>query len=825
MTRFAAFLLSSTLCVTVGYHLGHRTAETADMAPLGLSMAPNGAFATGAIPRTFVRTPGDDQQGPGEPMDVAQAMSPPVTEPVAEGSSPPMLTAEAAPAVQSMATTADVEEPLDPADAELLQQMDAPPAPKVDESALRYFARQGDTARLQIEINRLKALYPDWEPPADPLAPRAAPDKALETMWSLAGEGRFALLRKAIERRQQKQPGWTPPAPLIAQLELGEARLRLVAASNDKAYERVIDEGAAHPQLLVCDEMDILWRVAEAFAKTGREPRSQDTYRYILTSCDAAKERLATMQKAAQLLQPTAIVDLLTLERRDAEGKGEFDSVRNDLARRFLSVAAKDPAATVPREFLTHMEELAESTHQASDALLLGWYHERRQKMVQAEYWFRKARAIEDTAEAAQGLALTLIARKMPQEAEDILYRWHAESDEVHATYLAAAAELLALDPPVALQPDVLARMGRDAAEVKDAALAEQFGWYARAFGQSQLAAQWFATSLSWKTDNEPAAFGLALTANDLNLPDVVARIQAEWQGRSPRIATLGQAAPETPAADGAAPALSSYYAPAQAAADPTGRLMDVAAPIADSPAQRTAAPAPQTAAAPSQRSQSPQVQPAARIAQAAPAAAATPRRQAYAAVSPEAAPARTAQPRRSAGGTRGCSGRASSASLSPAASLQRGWCLMNLKRPAEASRAFEAALESSDPQVRGDAAYGQSLAFLRLGLTENAAASASRGPMDQRKASEIQVALLTNQALAAYQSKRYTEALLLLDRRAELAPEQADLMVLRGYAYLSMQRYPQAIRIFENLASTGNRDALKGLAEARAAKNPIPGQ
>ncbi len=98
--------------------------------------------------------------------------------------------------------------------------------------------------------------------------------------------------------------GLDAPCPLIAQLELGEARLRLVAASNDKAYERVIDEGAAHPQLLVCDEMDILWRVAEAFAKTGREPRSQDTYRYILTSCDAAKERLATMQKAAQLLQP-----------------------------------------------------------------------------------------------------------------------------------------------------------------------------------------------------------------------------------------------------------------------------------------------------------------------------------------------------------------------------------------------------------------------------------------------------------------------------------------------------------------------------------------
>ncbi len=43
-------------------------------------------------------------------------------------------------------------------------------AATVDESALRYFASRGDTARLQVEISRLKALYPDWVPTKDPLA-------------------------------------------------------------------------------------------------------------------------------------------------------------------------------------------------------------------------------------------------------------------------------------------------------------------------------------------------------------------------------------------------------------------------------------------------------------------------------------------------------------------------------------------------------------------------------------------------------------------------------------------------------------------------------
>ena len=57
--------------------------------------------------------------------------------------------------------------------------------PNVDLSALRYFARQGDTERLKTEIARLKALYPSWVPPADPLTAGTA-DKALDAVISLS---------------------------------------------------------------------------------------------------------------------------------------------------------------------------------------------------------------------------------------------------------------------------------------------------------------------------------------------------------------------------------------------------------------------------------------------------------------------------------------------------------------------------------------------------------------------------------------------------------------------------------------------------------------
>src|SRR6188472_4630785 len=42
-----------------------------------------------------------------------------------------------------------------------------PSQPQVDESALRYFASQGDTRRVNAEIARLRALYPNWTPPSD----------------------------------------------------------------------------------------------------------------------------------------------------------------------------------------------------------------------------------------------------------------------------------------------------------------------------------------------------------------------------------------------------------------------------------------------------------------------------------------------------------------------------------------------------------------------------------------------------------------------------------------------------------------------------------
>lgn len=628
-----------------------------------------------------------------------------------------------------------------------------------DLSALRYFATQGDTARLQAEIARLRSLYPNWTPPADPLAIPVNGDRKLEAMWQLYSQGRYAEVRRAISDRQTAEAGWQPPADLLERLDVAEARTRLVNASNLKQYATVIGIGAATPSLLNCSDVDVLWRVAEAFIETERRQRGIDAYSYILKNCTDPAQRIATIQKAETLLPYADLQSLLALEKTGPDGAREFDPLRDDLARRFVADANEKPDLTIAPEYLERLRRLAEQGQQATDSLLLGWYYIRHKDMTEAEKWFRASRQKDDTASASQGLALALIARNASAEAEDIMYRWRDDSEEANATYLAATANLLAGDPPPTVPEPVLQRVATTVLEKHYVPTAQQLGWYARAFGQWQTAARWFETALQWKPDDEPSAYGLVITRQQMNDRAGVDEIQRAWAGRSERIARLGMLTNRT------LPSAQMSQAVAEQQDRPVAVRQGYTAGRAPAPAAR-------------------------------------------------AAPAKSA--RRS-----GCSVTDTVSSLSPDRANMRGWCLMDMNRPMEAADAFEIALKSPSRNVREDAAYGQSLAYLRLGLTKNAAVSATKSPQRPERSSELQVAILANRALAAFDSKRYREAIVYLDQRAMLQSEPTDLMVLRGYALMKLGMLGDARRLFEAVAATGNRDGLKGLADINELQSP----
>ncbi|CDN51237.1 tetratricopeptide repeat protein [Neorhizobium galegae] len=626
----------------------------------------------------------------------------------------------------------------------------AEPKPEPDLSALRYFAARGDNARLQAEIARLRALYPDWTPPANPLEIPMGQDERLEEVWRQYAEGRYSEVRKAIAERQAMDRTWQPPQDLLERLNLAENRVRLINASDLKQYQTVITLAAEAPALRTCSDVDVLWRLAEAFTRTDRETRGVDVYRYVLENCTVEQQRVATVQKAAALLSSSSLTPLLALEREK-----EFEPIRNDLARRLVAAANETPGSDVAPDYLERLRRMAEAEGKASDALLLGWYALRHDEARQAEQWFSKAGQIEKSVSASQGLALSLLKSGQAARAEDVMYPWRDSSEEASATYLAATANLLASDPSPQIATEILQRIARTALQAKYVPTAQQLGWYARAFNQPHTAARWFETALQWKADDEPSAYGLAITRQQLNDRAGTEAIRAAWAGRSRRIADLG---------------IISAAQPPQVASEPV----------------------PQSGKGDATRS-----------------------RQTNAAAS--VVVSRQPRPTTSAGRTM-CDVRSGVENLSPQAALQRGWCLMDLNRPLEAADAFQAALGSSVQATREDAAYGQSLAYLRLGLTDKAAVAATKAPQSMQRSSELQVAILANRANLAFDAGRYREALIYLDQRALLQPETTDLLVLRGYAFINLNRAGDAMRIFEAVAETGNRDAARGLRDARVA-------
>ena len=105
--------------------------------------------------------------------------------------------------------------------------------------------------------------------------------------------------------------------------------------------------GAENPSLLTCSDVDVLWRVAAAFAQTDRPGRATDAYRYILTNCNDANERLATVQMALPLLPKSDLQQLLALERTGQNGVGEFQPVRVDIARQAVADGGSNRCAWV----------------------------------------------------------------------------------------------------------------------------------------------------------------------------------------------------------------------------------------------------------------------------------------------------------------------------------------------------------------------------------------------------------------------------------------------------------------------------------------------
>lgn len=603
---------------------------------------------------------------------------------------------------------------------------------RVDESALRYYASQHATSRVEAEIRRLRALYPGWEPPADLYKPGAgAADE--QALWELYGKNRIDDLKLEIERRAARQPGWRPSQDMVDKLRRKELRLELVAASDKSDWQGVLKIADREPLLIAAGDLDVLWRVAEASSRTGTDDRALELYRLAMSSAGTPAERLGTARKAVAVLGTDKAATLLTDERIGPDGKGEFEPMRLDLARaRIGEWLRPDSAKPTPDADIARIAALAKAADAApGDAALLGWVEHRRKNPKAAIEWFDAAIAKAGDGKAVEGKAAlgAVVAREAAGRHAEALDFAAARVDdpEVGALFLDLLATDLTRPKPPQVGADRLARFAALTEKLESGDAAQALAWYAYGARQFEPARAWFTKAMAWRPSAKSAE-GHLLALIALGDKAGAARLEIDYRGRFPDLPQMRR--PEPPTRTAHAAAAGATPAPAPKRSCP--------AQIAEWTLRRAAA---------------------------------------------------------------------------PADALASGWCLMEMKRAEEAAVAFETA-RHGDARIAAEASYGQALAALRSGRTDDAARVAASGNLTPARREEIGRVVLAQQAIAHFDRSDYASAVATLDRRRAHAEEPRDLMTMRAWALYHLGRRSEAFDLFTLLdAQFSTRESRAGLA------------
>ncbi|MEI5667867.1 hypothetical protein WBO78_27075 [Bosea sp. CCNWLW174] len=420
----------------------------------------------------------------------------------------------------------------------------AAPVKAVDESALRFYAGQGDTARVAAEIRRLKTLHANWQPPED-LFSVGGPTIDEQPLWALFAAKRYEELRERIAALQAERPEYVPSADLAGKLVQAERREAIVIAADGKDWPRVIELATGAEDLLVCREIDLLWRVAEALSGVEEPARAVDVYRYILTNCENSRERLATVQKASTILPAPTVQELIALGKRRG-ANAEFDAIGVDIIRRKMGQASSGDTTEMPDARELKLIETSARRGVADDAALLGWYHFGRKDYAAAKEWFGLATKSAPKPKYIEGLILALRNSGDLEQAEELAYR-HREADMlIRKAYIEIVASDITGPTAKVLTSERRMRLEEIIAKDKSALGAQALGWSLYNAQSFAPARAWFERSISW-APSEEAVVGLVVAARRLNDRAAALATVNAYKQQYPAVASLDRLGNQDP--------------------------------------------------------------------------------------------------------------------------------------------------------------------------------------------------------------------------------------------------------------------------------------
>ncbi len=408
----------------------------------------------------------------------------------------------------------------------------------VDESALRYYAAQKQTARMKAEAARLKQLYPGWTEPTDldtlqPSPPEEAP------LWDLFTAGRFDDLYAAIAARRTVDGAWQPSEELARKLRRAGFRSRLKGLASAKRNLDVVALYRADPSALDPSDVESIWIVADALAAEEATPQAYNLYKSVLDTSNDTGARLATIQKAMSNLPMAAAEQLIALGRTDSDGNSEFRRIAIDITRARIVAFLHDEAAHEPTTTdIAAFQAQARKTGDPRETGLLGWYAYKRQQFREALDWFKLAISRGGDAMIAHGLAHSLRAVGMTREAEEVAYAWRDKYVGNSILFIELLERKLTQANPAFIDLDRINRYAKVTLASSSGEGAQALGWYAYNSCQFDAALEWFQHGIAW-LPSESTVLGYALALQRLKRTREYLEIVNRYDGLFPKVVDL----------------------------------------------------------------------------------------------------------------------------------------------------------------------------------------------------------------------------------------------------------------------------------------------
>ncbi|MDH7798191.1 MULTISPECIES: hypothetical protein [unclassified Beijerinckia] len=408
------------------------------------------------------------------------------------------------------------------------------PGETVDDSALRYYASLNQTQRVQTEMRRLQRLYPGWEAPADLYDQSKTGGEDEQAFWDLFAADQLDDLRAAIDQRGRSEPGWNPSAELTQKLARKTQRNRILGLFNSGRLQDLLDTLKKDNFNSEDADVDVLWAIAEAYAKTKQTQDALQTYKSILTMNRESDVRLATIQKAMATLRTSDVEQLIAMGKND-----EFARMQTDVTRMRISAYLHDERRDeVPAPELKTFEDYARSASDPNQAGLVAWYYYKAKAFREALEWFKLALERGGDAMIAHGLAHSLRELGMYRETEEVAYAWRQPLINNAILFIDILERDLTKEVPPYIEPERLLRYAQVTMDIGSGEGAQALAWYAYNSCQFDTAYEWFSRAAAW-FPKEGTVYGLAVSARRTKRMKEYVELINRYDGLFPKVIEL----------------------------------------------------------------------------------------------------------------------------------------------------------------------------------------------------------------------------------------------------------------------------------------------